>query len=865
MRSFFHLDPANKNWLQSRLFLLAGSFLTIYSLILSLAPAVRFHSWQVDYRWEHWVGLSAWIVIVSVLNRFSQKKYTNRDPLLLPLIWLLIGWGLLSIYRLNPFFGFKQTIWLGLAGLIFLFGFIKPDWIHEVRKYKYLWLTIGLTITALTFIIGIYPNGNGPKLWLSFFGFYIQPSAPLKLLFIVYLSAYLADQWPARKNLAALITPTLVFIGAAILILAAQHDLGTAAIFILVFAFYMFVVSEKKRTLGIFLLLLILAGAAGYRYIDIIHNRLAAWLNPWADSAGISYQIVQSLQAIAAGKLLGTGPGIGSPGIVPVAVSDFIFVVIAEETGFLGAMAVFTIYSLIAYRGFMIAIQARNQYQRLLAAGITTLISVQAILILGGNTLLLPLTGVTLPYVSYGGSSLITFSFAAIMLLWVSQNRKTTTPAETKPYTLSLIGILAVFLSLGLLTGYWAIFRSDTLLSRPDNLRNVINDRYVVRGQILDRNNAPIATTSGLAGNYFRTTHYPNLSHTIGYIHPLFGLSGLERSYDSYLRGLEGLPSSTRIQSEVLYAQPPAGLTIRTSLDLNLQSKIDDLLAGYQGGGVLINAENGEILSLWSAPTYDSNSLQTDWEAWKNDPNAPMINRVTQGQYLTGPLITPFVAAYLLEKNGIDTLEVDVETLDLNTCAVKPTAITVNTLVQAGCPALLQAFTAAAPTFSPTQFIQSYHFDTPIQFELPVVENEDNTKITSNPKLLDTLSLSPLQVAANAVIFSNGGKTVTPHIGTAVNTPHQGWVIFSHPPPQQIISRENIQRVSILIARGDFPAWEITSQTNRENNAVAWFISGTNPSWKGTPVVLVLTLENQTAQEAQQLGRQIIQFVIGGN
>jgi cell division protein FtsW (lipid II flippase) len=867
VKSFFKPDIANKDWLQSRLLFISGIFLVLYSIILSLAPAVRFHSWQVNYRWQHWVGLITWVFIAYLLNNFSQKKYNNRDPLLLPLIMFLMGWGLLSIFRLNPFFGFKQTIWFVFSGLIFLFGLLKPKWIHEIRKYKYLWLTIGLTITALTFLFGIYPNGSGPKLWLGFMGVYIQPSEPLKLLFIVYLSAYLADQWPNRKNLVGLITPTLVFIGAAILILAAQRDLGTATIFILVFAFYMFIISEKRRTLLLFLFLLILAGAAGYQFIDVIQNRVDAWLTPWVDSAGISYQVVQSLQAIAAGKLIGAGPGIGSPGIVPVALSDFIFVVIAEETGLFGALALFSIYAIITYRGFLIAIHARNQYQRLLAAGITVIISLQAILILGGNTLFLPLTGVTLPFVSYGGSSLITFSVAGSILLWISQNRnpKTSNPIEMKPYWVSLSGIVAVFFILGLITGYWGILRSGQLLARPDNLRNVINNRYVVRGEILDRNNKTITFTDGSVGNYFRTTNYPDLSHTIGYIHPLFGLNGLELAYDGYLRGIEGLPSSMRIQNEILYAQPPPGLPIRTSLDLKLQRLVDETLQNYQGAALLMNADNGEILALWSAPTFNSNSLDENWETWKIDTNSPMINRVSQGQYPTGALITPFVAAYQFENKLIEDISLDAAVINQNNCALEPTNLNNDALVRAGCPSFLQQLLSLSPSFDPSQFIDFYQWDAPVLFELPVVGNENNAELSTNTDLLEKLTLSPLQVASTAAIFSNGGKSVTPHLGTAVNTPNQGWVIFPNPAPQQVLSSEIIQRVSSLISRKDFPAWEITSQSKSETSQIAWFVSGTNQNWKGTPMVLVLTLENQTAEITHQLGREIFQTVVGGS
>jgi membrane carboxypeptidase/penicillin-binding protein len=185
--------------------------------------------------------------------------------------------------------------------------------------------------------------------------------------------------------------------------------------------------------------------------------------------------------------------------------------------------------------------------------------------------------------------------------------------------------------------------------------------------------------------------------------------------------------------------------------------------------------------------------------------------------------------------------------------------------VRAGCPSFLQQLLSLSPSFDPSQFIDFYQWDAPVLFELPVVGNENNAELSTNTDLLEKLTLSPLQVASTAAIFSNGGKSVTPHLGTAVNTPNQGWVIFPNPAPQQVLSSEIIQRVSSLISRKDFPAWEITSQSKSETSQIAWFVSGTNQNWKGTPMVLVLTLENQTAEITHQLGREIFQTVVGGS
>ena len=145
-------------------------------------------------------------------------------------------------------------------------------------------------------------------------GIYFQPSEPIKLFLIIYLAAYLADQWPSRKNIVLLIIPTLAMFSAAIILLISQRDLGTTSIFILIYGFYIYLVTGKRRTLLLFILILVV-GFAGYQLFDVIKFRVDSWFNPWLDPAGKSYQVIQSIQAIAAGKLIGTGPGIGSPGL----------------------------------------------------------------------------------------------------------------------------------------------------------------------------------------------------------------------------------------------------------------------------------------------------------------------------------------------------------------------------------------------------------------------------------------------------------------------------------------------------------------------------------------------------------------------
>jgi hypothetical protein len=178
---------------QGRLLMLAALFLGLFALALTLSPAARARAWDVDYRWSHWLGVAVWLVGFGLIHRESRRWLPQRDPYLVPLMAVLSGWGLLTIWRLTTYYGTRQTIWLALALGFFAVGLRLPTGLDFLRRYKYLWLTGGLILTGLTLLLGTNPMGYGPRLWLGCCGFYMQPSEPLKLLLIVFLAAYLAD------------------------------------------------------------------------------------------------------------------------------------------------------------------------------------------------------------------------------------------------------------------------------------------------------------------------------------------------------------------------------------------------------------------------------------------------------------------------------------------------------------------------------------------------------------------------------------------------------------------------------------------------------------------------------------------------
>jgi len=856
-----------RNVIQARLLVLSVIFIFLGAVILTFATAVRLHSWQAPLRWQHWIGFCAWLVGYGTLFVQANKRLPDRDPYLLPIFSLLNGLGLLMIYRLDPAYGFRQTIWMSIAIVGMLIALRVPNLLATLRRYKYVWLISGILLTLLTFIVGVYPGGEGPALWLNLGSFYLQPSEVLKFLLVVFLSAYLADSFPVRLNLLQLLTPTLVLIGFAIMTLVAQRDLGTASLFILLYTVVIYLASGKRRILLISFILVVIALIAGYLIFDVIQLRVEAWLNPWLDSRGRSYQIVQSLIAIANGGILGRGLGLGSPGVVPVANSDFIFPAILEEFGVAGGLLLIGVFAILTVRGFTIALHAPNQYQRFLAAGLSAYFAGQSILIMGGTIRLLPLTGVTLPFISYGGTSLVVSLGAGLLLLLIS-NQATDhhAPIErTTPYLLVSGVVLAGFSAIALLVAYWGFIRSDALLARADNPRRAISDRYVYRGNILDRNNTSLTKNVGEAGEMIRVLNYPALSSVIGYSNPNYGQAGIEFKLDGTLRGITNNSALKIALTRLLYGQDPAGFDLRLSLDLPLQQASDRLLADYTGAIVVMNAASGEILAMSTSPTFDANQLDERWSTWMQDESAPLLNRATQALYPPGTTTGGVLLARFLSQY---TPSATIPPYDWNTdpdsadfCALDPGEDnTWGELVSSGCIKALATLNRSSTLSNTLELYTESGLFKPQELPLEVsqaVQVQDIDSYTSLYSGEAGILVSPVQVAVAASTLSNNGRVVTPQIAMAYKNPENDWSLIDiGAEPPDIPDFEAGMAVDLL-THGNFPGWELSSFATHQEAKIAWFVAGTPADWLGTPVTLVIALEDGSPNDARRIGREL--------
>ncbi|GIV84659.1 MAG: hypothetical protein KatS3mg052_1666 [Candidatus Roseilinea sp.] len=614
--------------------------------------------------------------LAIVAHGWLARVAPARDGVILPVAVMLTGLGLLSIARTAPNFLQRQTLALVVAFAAMLAVCSRRDRLRWLRRFKYTWLIAALALLLVSLAFGVNPSGAGPRLWLNIGSFFVQPSELLRLLMIAFLAAYFTERGRHRdfSNLQSL-APTITMGLIALAMLVIQQDLGAASLLVITFAFMLYLATGDARLpLGLSIGLGLTA-IAGYFLSARVAQRLSIWLNPWGDPQGSAFQIVQSLIALASGGLLGQGINQGRPGYVPAVHTDFPFVMIGEELGLAGALAGLAGFAALVLRAWRIGLRSGDRYGSLLAGGIAAALATQVSIIVGGNIGLLPLTGVTLPFISYGGTSLVVSYFMLGLLIRLSADaaegrpmsaaRAVAPPARRTGLAASramrLSAAWLVALALG--TGYWSIVRGPELVARPDNPRRLEAELATFRGAIYARDGvllaysscvgapqplAPCAARSGSQSappRYERRYPLPEAAPAVGYYSQRYGAGGLEAFADATLRG-------SRTWLDDFLHRPRIGGAITATLDASWQRRAvaalraTPTLTNPRGAVVVMNWRTGEVLALASAPTFDPNRLEQDWERLRTAPDAPLVNRATQGLYQPGLLLRWLVEAH---------------------------------------------------------------------------------------------------------------------------------------------------------------------------------------------------------------------------
>ncbi|HEY5872190.1 MAG TPA: FtsW/RodA/SpoVE family cell cycle protein [Gaiellaceae bacterium] len=384
------------------------------------------------------------LVLYVVAHVVVRRTAPYADGALLPLTAVLTAFGVITIYRLDSDDGGRQAVWVavGVAALAATLTWLRHDY-RALESYRYLFGVTAIALLLLPSVPGIGQTVNGARLWVDLGVIQFQPGELAKIFLILFLAGYLREK---RESLARWqlkdIGPLLAIWGAAMLVILVTNDLGSALLNFGIFLAMLYVATGRALFVAIGLALFVGGAAVLYNAIDHVQDRITIWLQPWTDERVYcslngelelrqdcaSYQLVKSLYSIANGGFGGTGLGQGTftsvdgSQLIPYLRTDFIFSAIAQELGLIGAAALLLVFMLFVVRGMRVALQADDGFSKLLAAGLTFGFALQTFIIVGGVLRVVPLTGITLPFVSYGGTSVVA-NFILLALLLLVSNR----------------------------------------------------------------------------------------------------------------------------------------------------------------------------------------------------------------------------------------------------------------------------------------------------------------------------------------------------------------------------------------------------------------------------------------------------------
>jgi cell division protein FtsW (lipid II flippase) len=389
--------------------------LLVVGVITGLGFASVYIARQDELSTESLSYAGFFFALYLVAHAVARFAVPFADPYLLPIAALLTAFGLTEIYRLDPDDAFRQGMWVvvGVALFAATLLVLRRDY-RRLESYKYLFGIGALVLLALPALPGIGHEVNGARLWVRVGTFQFQPGELAKIMLIVFLAAYLRDK---REVLAQFrlkdFGPLLLIWGGAMLVLVQTNDLGSALLYFGIFLGMLYVATGRALFVALGLALFVAGSALVYSFVPRVQERVSVWLDPFSQAEDDGYQLVQSLYAIGNGGFGGTGLGkgtfatTGGAQLIPFVNTDFIFAALAQELGLIGISALLLVFMLFVMRGFRVALLAQDGFSKLLAAGLTFGFALQTFIIVGGIVRLIPLTGITLPFVSYGGSSIV--------------------------------------------------------------------------------------------------------------------------------------------------------------------------------------------------------------------------------------------------------------------------------------------------------------------------------------------------------------------------------------------------------------------------------------------------------------------------
>ena len=659
------------------------------------------------------LGLFAAFAIAHVAIRFLAP---GADPVILPVTFVLSGIGIAFVTRLKPELAVNQVMWLFISIGAMVATLMVVRNLDALAKEKYKLGIAGIVLLLIPMVIGVEHGGS--KLWIQVGPFSFQPGELAKICVILFLAAYLSEKREllsaSTKKLGPLalpkprmLTPVLIMWGISLLIVVFERDLGSALLFFTFLVVMIYVATGRLSYVIFSCILLAVGGVFCYHAFSHVQTRVDIWIDPWPYASEGGYQIVQSMYSLADGDLFGTGIGRGMPTLIPVVESDFIFSAIGEEMGLLGGASICLLEMVFAVRGFATAARAKSDMSAFTAVGLATAIVFQAFLIIGGCTKLLPLTGVTLPFMSQGGSSLLA-SFIIVGLLLRTGDEATGREAPILSTSPTMVGlqipapddaqekVAAVAhgsnvrgrfgmdtpesgvlgrVALGnrltaLITLYTVLFallisnltyvqvvQAQNIKQMPNNNHTIAKSAYVQRGAIISSDGQTLATSVQNENGTYRRD-YPNGSvaaHTVGYISERYGATGIEGTMNDTLRGSANYANWHNALYSLAGIQMP-GASVVLTINYQMQRAAEMTLAnwGYKGAIVVLDPSTGAVLAKASYPTFEINDIASVLQGEAAEAG-PLVDR-TCALYAPGSTYKVITCASALDV-GLATLD----------------------------------------------------------------------------------------------------------------------------------------------------------------------------------------------------------------
>ena len=432
------------------------ALLCFATLITAVALVIVEANQEQGISWDLASSTLAFLTLFVCAHLAIRRFAPYADPVLLPVVALLNGLGLVMIHRLDLVQGAltpstqgpsdeQQMLWtlVGVVGFSLVVIFLRD---HRIlARYGYVFGISGLVLLAIPALLpDRFSETNGAKIWIRFPGFSIQPAEFSKILLLIFFAAFLVAKRnlftsagkhvlgmdvPRPRDLAPLLVAWIASVG----VMVFEKDLGTSLLLYASFLVMVYIATERFSWVAIGLALFAAGSVIAYHLFGHVRVRVQTWLDPFADPEGSGYQMVQSQFSFATGGIFGTGLGNGQPGTVPAASTDFIISAVGEELGLVGLAGVLMLYTIVIVRGLRTAIAVRDSFGKLLAAGLASTLAIQLFIVVGGVTGLIPLTGLTTPWMSYGGSSLVANYVLLAILVKISHAARR--PIMTSPNT----------------------------------------------------------------------------------------------------------------------------------------------------------------------------------------------------------------------------------------------------------------------------------------------------------------------------------------------------------------------------------------------------------------------------------------------